>query len=265
MTSGPQDPQHGGAGPLPPSGEPWGQGQRPVDAGPAYGQQPHGQPAPYGQQYGQQPYGQQPYGQQPYGQQPYGQQPHGQQPYGQQPHGQQPYGQQGWGYPAAPGQQQQSLPPTPRPTTVTAGVAAFALNVLLGLVTSVLALADWDATIDEAAERQGVDPESVRQFAEIGAVVGVVVGLLFLVGTGVVLWFAWTGRNWARVTLWVIAGLSLLFGVVGLVVSATTDVGGGRTALGVVGLVLQVVGVVLLALRPSSAWYRAEGQRRARW
>ncbi|GAA4762052.1 hypothetical protein [Microbacterium gilvum] len=64
----------------------------------AYGQQPFGQPAPYGQQpYSQQPYGQQPYGQQPYGQQPYGQQPYSQQPYGQQPYSQQPYGQQPYG------------------------------------------------------------------------------------------------------------------------------------------------------------------------
>ena len=240
MTSGPQDPQHGGSGPQP--GEQWG---RPADAPPPYGQQPYVQP----------PYGQQPYGQQPYGQQPYGQQPYGQQPYGQQP---------GWGYPAAPGQQQQALPPTPRPTTVKAAVAAFALNILLGLVTSLLAFADWDETIDEAANRQGVDPESVREFAEIGAVIGAVVGLLFLAGYLVVLWFAWTGRTWARITLWVLAGLSLLFGVVGLALGSTTGVG-GSTALGVVGLVLQAAGVVLLALRPSSAWYRAEGQRRARY
>jgi hypothetical protein len=265
MTSGPQDPQHGGNGPQPPSGEQWG--QRPADAQPTYGQQP-----PYGQQpaYGQQPvHGQQPgYGQQSgYGQPWQGQQPgYGAQSYGQQPgYGQQPHGQQGWGYPAAPGQQQ-VLPPSPRPTPVTAGVAAFTLSVLLGLVSSVLALTDWDATIDEAAARQGVDPESVRRFAEIGAVVGAVVGLLFLVGTGVVLWFAWTGRNWARITLWVIAGLSLLSGVAGLVLSATTDVSdSGGSALRVIGLVLQVAGAVLLALRPSSAWYRAEGQRRARY
>ena len=66
-----------------------------------WGQQPYGQPGPYGQQ--PQPYGQQgqPYGQQgqPYGQQgqPYPPQGMPGQPYGQQ--GQAPYPQQPYGYP----------------------------------------------------------------------------------------------------------------------------------------------------------------------
>jgi hypothetical protein len=232
MTHGPQDPQPGGSAP-----QQWGRGEPPYGQQPSYEQPPYGQQAPYGQQpsYGQPLYGQQA-----------------------------PYGQQGWGYPAAPGQQQEPLPPTPRPTTVIAAVAVLGLNVLLGLVTSVRALGDLDTRIDEAAARQGVDAESVRQFAEVGVVIGAVVGGLFLVGTLVVLWFAWTGRNWARVTLWVLAGLSLLSGVVGLAVGSTVDVG-GDTALTVIGLLLQAAGVVLLALRPSSAWYRAEGQRRARY
>ena len=76
------------------------------------------------------------------------------------------------------------------------------------------------------------------------------------------LWFAWTGRNWARITIWVLAGLSLLFGVVGLAVGGDSGVPAGGV-LSVLQLLLQAAGVVLLALRPSSAWYRAEGQRRS--
>jgi hypothetical protein len=241
MTSGPQDPQQGGPGQQPhgqPPGQPYGQQ-------PSYGQppgQPYGQQPPYGQQ-GQ--YGQQP----PYGQQaPYGQQGG----YGQQP----PYGQSGWGYPAAPGQQQQVLPPTPRPTTVKAGIGAFVLNVLLGLIGSVISFASLDETIDDAAVQAGVSADSIRGFV----VVGLVIGLLFLAGYLVVLWFAWTGRNWARITLWVLAGLSLLFGLAGLAAGSSTN-----TALGVIGLLLQAAGIVLLALRPSNAWYRAEKQRRVRY
>ena len=239
MTSGQQDPQQGGSGQ----------------------QQPYGQQPPHGQApHGQQPYGQQPYGQAPHGQQP----PYGQPPYGQAPYGQQAaYGQQGWGYPAAPGQQRQQLPPTPRPTTVTAGVGAFVLTVLLGLLTSLLTFANWDEVVDRAAAQQGVASESARELAETGAVFGAVVGLLFLAGYLVLLWFAWTGRNWARITIWVLAGLSLLFGVVGLAIGGgDTGVPGGAL-FSVLGLLLQAAGVVLLALRPSSAWYRAEGQRRA--
>jgi hypothetical protein len=229
MTSGPQDPQQGGSGQQPP-----------------YGQPPYGEQQSYGQQ---QPYGQQaPYGQPQYGQPPYGQQA--------------PYGQQGWGYPAAPGQQRPQQPPTPRPTTVTAGIGAFVLNVMLGLVSSLLTFANWDEVIDRATAQQDVDSESVREIAETGARIGAVIGLLFLAGYLVLLWFAWTGRNWARITIWVLAGLSLLFGVVGLAVGTDTGIP-GSTVLSVLGLLLQAAGVVLLALRPSSAWYRAEGQRRS--
>lgn len=72
------------AGAQQPAADPATSPTQPYGQGPAfYGQQPYGQPAPYGQQ----PYGQQPYGQPaPYGQQPYGQQPYGQPaPYGAQP------------------------------------------------------------------------------------------------------------------------------------------------------------------------------------
>jgi hypothetical protein len=281
VTSGPQDPQPGGPEQQPPQG--WaphspqpGHGQAPHDRSAPDGQHPYGQQPPSGQQppFGQQgAYGQQaPYGQpQPYGQPPYGQQgPHGQPSYGQQaPYGQPggygqqaPYGQQGWGYPAAPGQQLQALPPTPRPITVTAGLGAFLLNILVGLISSILTFSDLDGAVDDAAARAGVDSESFRHAAEIGAVIGGVVGVLFLIGYLVVLWFAWTGRNWARITIWVLAGLSLLAGVVGLAVGSSTS---GNVVLAVIGLLLQAAGVVLLTLRPSHAWYRAEGQRRRRY
>lgn len=227
MTSAPKDPQQDASGQQPPAG--------------------------------QHPYGQQP----PPGQSPYGQPSYGQPSYGQPPYGQQsPYGQQGWGYPAAPGQQQPVLPPTPRPTTVTAGIGAFVLTVLLGLVSQVVTFANWDAYLDEAAASSGVDEASVREFAEVGAVIGAVIGIVVLVGYLVLLWFAWRGRNWARITLWVFAGISLLFGGLGLLLGGTVG-GAGMAVLSVLSLLLQAVGVVLLALRPSNEWYRAEGQRRA--
>jgi len=138
------------------------------------------------------------------------------------------------------------------------------LNVLAGLVSSLLTLANWDEVIDEAAARQNVDPGSVRGLAETGAVIGAVIGALFLAGHLVVLWFAWTRRNWARTTSWVLAGPSLLSGVIGLAIGGATGAP-GRGVLSVLALLLQAAGVVLLALRPSSARYRAEGQRRARW
>lgn len=214
MTSGPQDPQQGG---QPPHGQQ-----------PGYGQQPPG----YDQQGGG-----------------YGQPPTG---YGQQP----AYGQQGYSaYPSAPGYGQPSGPsaPTPRPTTVTGGIGAFAAYALLGLISSIVTFASLNSYIDVAARDAGVTADSIRSIVIVGAVIG----LLFLVAYLVVLWFAWQGRNWARVVLWVLGGLSLLFGLLGLGSDS-----GFLAVLAVLQLLLIIAGIVALALKPSSEWYRAERQRR---
>jgi hypothetical protein len=227
MTSGPQDPAED---PQRPGGQP------------PYGQ-PYGQQPPYGQQEGP---GQGGHGQQP----PYGQQGYGPGGYG----GQSPYGQPGFsGYPAAPGYGQPAAPaaPTPRPTTVRAGVGAFLANTVLGLLISLFQFTDFDQYIDDAAVEAGVSADAVRSIAVAGAVVGLVFVFAYLV----VLWFAWQGRNWARIVLWVLGGLSLL--------SVLSGVGGGALGfLGIVQLLLVAAGVVLLALKPSSDWYRTEGERR---
>ena len=91
--------------------------------------------------------------------------------------------------------------------------------------------------------------------------IGAVIGLVFLAVYLLVLWYAWQGRNWARIVLWVLGGLSVLSGLAGL--------GGGTgngllSLIGVLQLLLVIAGIVLLALKPSSNWYRAESQRRQR-
>jgi len=251
MTSGPQDPQQGGSG-EPSSG------------------QPHGQP-PQGQQYGQPQSGQQPppYGQQPpsgqpgqygqpapYGQPPYGQPPYGQPPYGQQPHGAGP-GQPGYSpFPAAPqGQWGGPSAPTPRPTTVTYGVAAFLANTVLGLIASIITFADLDSLVADARS-DALDDDSVRAVLLVSAVIGLVLLAAFLV----VLWFAWNGRNWARIVLWVLGGLNVLASLTGF-----GDREGLLAVIGVLQFLLVIAGIVLLALKPSNGWYRAEGQRRRQY
>jgi hypothetical protein len=222
MTSGPQDPQQGGYGQQPPSGQQ-----------PQYGQQPP--------QYGQQP---QPYGQPPqYGQQPYGQQPGqgGYNPYPSAPQGSE------WGGPPP--------APTERPATVRNGIFAFLANTVLGLIASIVTFADIDSLVADTARDSGVTQDDVRT----GLIVGAVIGLVFLALYLLVLWFAWQGRNWARIVLWVLGGLSVASGIFGL-----GNDNGLLAFLGVVQLLLVIAGIVLLALKPSNEWYRAEGQRRIR-
>ena len=109
------------------------------------------------------------------------------------------------------------------------------------------------------AARQGVDEDVLRSGLIVGAVLAlVIVGLQILF-----IWFAWKGRNWARIVLLVLGGISALFGL-----SALAGAGGGVAgsgfldSLSVFSLLLTIVGVVALALRPSTEWYRAMTARR---
>jgi hypothetical protein len=58
----------------------------------------------------------------------------------------------------------------------------------------------------------------------------------------------------------VLGGLSVLSGVVGL-----GNGNGFLVLLGLLQLLLCIAGIVLLALKPSNEWYRAEAQRRRRF
>ena len=229
MTSGPQDPQQGGYGQQPP-----------------YGQPPYGQPQ-QGQPYGQPPqYGQPQYGQPQYGQPQYGQAEYGQPQYGQQPG----YG----GYPAAPQGQEWGAPsaPTARPSTVKLGIGAFLANIALGLIGLLISFSDFDRYRADLAGSSGLSEDEVSTIATVTVVITLLIMAAFLA----VLWFAWKGHNWARIVLWVLGGINVLFGLLGAA---------ALTFLSAIGLLLIIAGIVLLALKPSNEWYRAEGQRRNRF
>ncbi|TWH74605.1 hypothetical protein JD78_03149 [Modestobacter roseus] len=226
MTSGPQDPQHGGWGPPPGQG-PEGQGS------PGQGQPPYGQ----GQQGGWGP--------------PPGQ---GQQGgWGGPGQGGQPqYGQYG-GYPAAPGGWESGPPeePQPRPSTVRFGLGAFLASTLINLISLVLGFSDLDEVRRQAATDSGLTEEQVDALVNTTIVITLVLIAAFLL----VIWFAWQGHNWARIVLFVLGGISVLLGLLGA--------GVGLSFLGLVQLVLVAAGIVLLAQKQSNEWYRSERRRRA--
>ena len=78
-------------------------------------------------------------------------------------------------------------------------------------------------------------------------------------------WFAWKGHNWARIVLWVLAGLGLVFGLIGAGLSSSF----GAATLPVlsflswVEMLFDAVAIVLLALKPSNEWYRYRGWLRS--
>jgi hypothetical protein len=214
-----------------------------------------GQSGPYGEP-GQPGQGGPPQGWNP----PPPQQPYGQPPaYGQQP----PYGQPYPGYTPAPSAPTGfgAPPPMERPSTVRAGIGALVASLVLGLISSIVSFSDIDTLIDQTLESTN-DPAVTEDVIRSGIVVGAVIALI-IVGLQVLfLWFAWKGRNWARIVLWVLGGISVVFGLAGLAAGSSESTG-FLTSLGWFQLLLTAAGLVLLALKPSNEWYRFRSWQRA--
>jgi hypothetical protein len=216
-----------------------------------------GQDGPYGDP-GQQGQGDPPQGwNAPPPQQPYGQPPHSQPPYGQPP-----YGQQYPGYTPAPSAPTGfgAPPAMERPTTVRAGIGALVASLVLGLISSIVSFSGIDSLIADTLQTTN-DPAVTEDVIRSGIVIGAVVALI-LVGLEILfLWFAWQGRNWARIVLWVLGGLGVASGLVGL--AGGTAQSGFLSSLSIFQLLLAIAGIVLLGLKPSNDWYRYRGWQRA--
>ena len=169
-------------------------------------------------------------------------------PYGSVPSG--PARPASWGWGAA--------PPVQRPSTVKGGIGALVASMLIGLIAAAFTFTDVDALVVEsvAAAEGRISADAARGLVVLGAVLGLVLIAL----EALVLWFAWQGHHWARVVLWVVGGITVVTGIVGL--AAPTAAPGSLTVLALLQLVLTAAGLVLLALRPSDEWYRYRGSQR---
>lgn len=184
-------------------------------------------------------------------------------PYGPPPYGHQPP----YGYAPAPSATAGPPPePRERPLTVRAGLGAFLAAIVFAAVGAAVSLLNADLLMDQALAT--VQDEQLRdagldaaELAEIGVRIGIGLGIVLTAVQLLFVWFAWTGRNWARIVLWVFAGLALAFGLPGLLTQGSPLP--ALTALTVFQVLALVVGSVLLATNPSSDWYRSEKERRA--
>jgi hypothetical protein len=184
-----------------------------------------------------------------------------------------PYGPpEGWNAPPPPGPQYPGYAPAPsapggygapqpmeRPTTVRAGLGAFIAALILSLVSSIVTFADFDNILNAALAAQGTTTADLGvdqdAFVRTVLVAGVAFSLVFAALEVLFIWFAWTGRNWARVVLWVLGGLGVVGGLIG-VAAPQAGQPGFLVGLSVFGFVLTLAGIILLALKPSNEWYR---------
>jgi len=185
-------------------------------------------------------------------------------------------------YPAAPAQ-------PPRPTTVTMSTYLLWLTAALSLISGALAVSMVGKTTDVYREvYEGTAAEGTESVIVGVSVFIVVLNLLFAAGLAILGIFNNRGRNGARVTTWVLGGISLCCLGVGLAGTAltnsmnldsasTTGTDTGPTAneveaalsrvlpswyeplsnvLSVISLLALLGAVILLALPASNAYFR---------
>lgn len=183
------------------------------------------------------------------------------QPYGPPP------GQQWPPYPAPPLPQAtyDGPVPTERPLAVRAGLGGFVGAIVLSVISAVVTFLNWDVLVADALSRlqaQGrLDPATVKASADLGLKFGIIAAILSVVLYGLFVWFAWRGRNWARIVLWVLGGLGLLGGLLSL--AGPSSPVPFLNGLNVFRVLLELVGVVALALKPANEWFRYQRWLRA--
>jgi hypothetical protein len=158
----------------------------------------------------------------------------------------------GWG--------QDAPPAVERPVTVRAGLGGFVASIVLSVVSSIVTVANWDQFVSYIQAQPGFDTSAADldadEIAELGLQIGITFSIIFIALYLLFIWFAWRGHNWARIVLWVLGGLGVVFGLAGLSTGSAAGPFPFVTALGWFQFLFTAVGVVLLALKPSNDWYR---------
>jgi hypothetical protein len=143
-----------------------------------------------------------------------------------------------------------------------AGVVCFIAYIVLNLISAIIQFSDIDGLVARSIASAGASNADVSRSAiHTAVIVGGVFGLIFAALEGMFIWFAWQGRNWARIVLWVIGGLGVVSGLIGL--GGSVYLSGFVRGLSIFSFILVLAGVVLLALKPSNEWYRYRGWLRA--
>jgi magnesium-transporting ATPase (P-type) len=161
--------------------------------------------------------------------------------------------------PSAP--QDQGPPPMERPLVVRAGLGAFVAELILWVIELAVELTDFDGFVQRAVSGLADKPELTDEMLRTAGWLTVVVLALVAALQALFIWFAWQGRNWARIVLCVVGGMA----AVGLLSAVGAQ--DGRTAFAasvdVFRLLLNVVGFALLLQKPAQAWYRDRRRQRA--
>jgi hypothetical protein len=153
-----------------------------------------------------------------------------------------------------------------RPTAVRAGLGAYIAGLILSLIALAYEALNFSAILDAA--KASLNEQQSQAVSRLGPdfehtvlVLSLTVGLVVLVLEALFVWWAWQGRNWARIVLWVLAGLVVVFGVVNL--AGSSYLPGFIHGLNICQWVLNLAAIVFLLQRPANEWYRYRKWQRA--
>jgi len=154
-------------------------------------------------------------------------------------------------YPPAPPPGEWGRPPAPRerPAAVTMAVRLLYFNVVIGLIGVIVIFALKD---DLKKEILKDTPNASDSTVNAALAVAAVVAIVFLLLFALLAWQVSKGKNWARITTWVFAGLGVLSGLLGFARPEPT----ANRILGIVGLAIDIAVIVLLARPESNEYFR---------
>jgi hypothetical protein len=148
----------------------------------------------------------------------------------------------------------ESAPAIARPMSITAAFAIWAVTGLIYVLGAVITLVQGDDFFRDAArqtlEAQNRQPtaEEIDDLASLIRTIGLIFNLVFAV---LILAFAWVmraGRNWARIGLCVVGGVTLILTLLGI---------GSLNLIVVIQLALIIVAIFFMFRRDANEFFAA--------
>jgi hypothetical protein len=158
-------------------------------------------------------------------------------------------------YQPMPSAQPPGPPPArgPAPSTVTTAVRLMFLNAALGIIGVIILFATKDTLRNEIRDKNlDKSTTDIDNLVNTAVTIGVVIGIILLVLYVLLAIQVGKGKNWARITTWVFAGLGVLSALSSLAQTAPAL----SKTFSLIGGLIDVAIIVLLARRVSNEYFR---------
>lgn len=138
-----------------------------------------------------------------------------------------------------------------RPPPVVNAVRLMFLRVGIGVISIIVLFATKDDLKKRILENT---PNASKSTLDAAVTIGAVIGVVFLVLYALLAMQVNKGKNWARIVTWVLAGLGILFGLIGFGSPAPAL----TRVISVIDLLLDIAIVVFLALSASNRYFKPQ-------